>query len=695
MAHKHNHTFMKKLLVLILPLSVATYLLAYQIDNSDYSTFTGDSTTLSPDLRHEKVDMLVTSILSNYHYSKKELDDEFSSNMYDQYIKSLDNNKIYFLAEDINRFEKYRYKLDDYLKSGELDHAFEMFNRFREEFNYRNDKVYEILQQDFDFTIEEYYQSDREEAAWASSEEELDDLWRKIVKDQALSLKLSGKETSEIREILTKRYQNLDKNMSQVNNEDVFQIYMNAFATVFDPHTAYFSPRTSENFHISMSQSLEGIGARLQMENDYVKVAEVIPGGPAFKSKMINEGDLIVAVGQGEDEEMVDVVGWRLDDVVALIRGPKGTTVRLSVLPAETGVKGLPVEIILVRDKIQLEDQKPTSRVFDWKSDGKSFQLGVITIPSFYMNWEAMQSGDKDYGSTTRDVRELITEMQENEKIDGLVIDLRMNGGGSLTEAIELTGLFIEDGPVVQVKNSNGSIDVADDPDPKMLYDGPLAVMVNRFSASASEIFAGAIQDYKRGIIIGEQTFGKGTVQNLMNLDKYMPSSDEKLGELKITLAKFYRVNGSSTQHRGVDPDIHFPSAFSADEFGESSQPFALPWDQIQSTDYNSYNYISSQLLVNLNKRYKNRLESDAELKRLIQEVEDITEDRKKTLLSLNEEERKAEREAAEERRKARMALTGTIQSEIHELDSQDELKDAYLRETLNLTADMIVIMNS
>lgn len=695
MAYKHNHTFMKKLLVLILPLSVATYLLAYQIDSSEFSSFQGDSTVLTPDLRHEKVDMLVTSILSNYHYSKKDLNDELSSSMYDQYIKSLDNNKIYFLAEDINRFENYRYQMDDFLKSGDLEHAYEMFNRFREVFEERNNKVYEILQQDFDFTIDEYYQSDREDAAWASTQEELDDIWRKIIKDQALSLKLTGKEMPEIREILTKRYQNLDKNMSQVNNEDVFQIYMNAFATVFDPHTAYFSPRTSENFHISMSQSLEGIGARLQMENDYVKVAEVIAGGPAFKSKVINEGDLIVAVGQGEDEEMVDVVGWRLDDVVALIRGPKGTTVRLSILPAETGVNGLPVDITLERDKIKLEDQKPTSKIFDWKSEGKNLKLGVITIPSFYMDFEAMQSGNQDYGSTTRDVRELISQMQEKDKIDGLVIDLRMNGGGSLTEAIELTGLFIEEGPVVQVKNANGSIDVADDPDPKLVYDGPLAVIVNRFSASASEIFAGAIQDYKRGIILGEQTFGKGTVQNLMNLDKYMPSSDDKLGELKITLAKFYRVNGSSTQHRGVDPDIHFPSAFSAEEFGESSQPFALPWDQIQSTDYQQFEFITSQLINDLNKRYNKRLSKDPELKKLIQEVEDITEDRKKTLLSLNENERKAEREAAEERRKARMALTGTIQSEINETNSKDELKDAYLRESLNLTADMIVIMNS
>ncbi len=367
----------------------------------------------------------------------------------------------------------------------------------------------------------------------------------------------------------------------------------------------------------------------------------------------------------------------------------------MSVLPAETGVNGIPIEITLVRDKIKLEDQKPTSKIYDWKNNGKALKLGVITIPQFYMDFEAMQKGNKDYGSTTRDVRDLIANMQENDDIDGLIIDLRMNGGGSLTEAIELTGLFIEEGPVVQVKNSDGSIDVADDPDPKMEYDGPLAVMVNRFSASASEIFAGAIQDYKRGIILGDQTFGKGTVQNLMNLDKYMPSSDEKLGELKITLAKFYRVNGSSTQHRGVDPDIHLPSAFSAEEFGESSQPFALPWDQIKATDFETYDHITTQLLAQINKRYKKRLNSDSELKKLIQEVEEINEERKQTLVSLNESERKSKRDAAEERRKARMALTGTIESEIHEINSSDELKDAYLRESLNLTADMIVIMNS
>jgi carboxyl-terminal processing protease len=695
MAKKQKHTFMKKLLILILPLSVATYLLAYQIESSDLQSLPGDSTSLSADLRHEKVDMLVTSILSNYHYSKKDLNDELSSNIYDQYIKSLDNNRVYFLAEDINKFENYRYKLDDYLKSGELDHIYEMFNRFKVEFNRRNKKVNEILQQDFDFSKEEYYQSDREDAAWATSEEELDEIWRKIIKDQALSLKLTGKEMSEIRDILKKRYDNLYKNMSQVNSEDVFQIYMNSFATVFDPHTAYFSPRTSENFHISMSQSLEGIGARLQMENDYVKVAEVIAGGPAFKSKKISEGDLIVGVAQGKEEEIVDVVGWRLDDVVALIRGPKSTTVRLSVLPAETGVNGLPEEIILVRDKIKLEDQKATSKIYNWNKEDKSFKLGVITIPSFYMDFEAMQKGNKDYNSTTRDVKRLINEMSEKEKIDGLIIDLRMNGGGSLTEAIELTGLFIEDGPVVQVRNSNGNVDIAEDPDPSIVYNGPLAVMVNRFSASASEIFAGAIQDYKRGLVLGEQTFGKGTVQNLMNLDKYMPGSDEKLGELKITLAKFYRVNGSSTQHKGVNPDIAFPSAFSAEEFGESSQDFALPWDQIKSTDYQQFNYITPDLLETLSKNYKFRLNNDPEMKKLIQEINDLTEDRKQTLLSLNEKERKAAREAAEERKDARMALTGTIHSEIHEKDNTEEIEDAYLRESLNLTADMIVIMNS
>ena len=689
-----EHQFMKKILILILPLSIATYLLAYQIEDTHISASI-DSTYISPTEHQQKVGLLVGNILKNYHYRKTALNDSLSSVVFNRYLASLDNNKIYFLDSDVDQFEKYRYKIDDYLKKGELGPAYEMFNLFRKRFYERNQRVYSILDQEFNFNSEEYYQTDRENAEWPDTEDEVNELWKKIIKDQALSLKLAGKEWNEVIEVLEKRYKTLEKNIDQVNSEDVFQIFMNAFAESFDPHTAYFSPKTSENFRISMSQSLEGIGAVLQMDNDYVMVKEVIAGGPAFKSKKIHKGDHIVGVAQGETGEMVDVIGWRLDEVVQLIRGPKGSLVRLSIIPAELGINGIPVEIKIVRDKVKLEEQKPVKEVIEWDKNGKLYHLGVITIPSFYMDFEEYKKGNENYNSTTRDVRRLLKELN-NENVDGLIVDLRMNGGGSLTEAIELTGLFIPDGPVVQVKNANGSVDVADDPDPEFIYQGPLAVVVNRFSASASEIFAAAIQDYKRGVVIGEQTFGKGTVQNLLDLSRFMPKEEDPLGEMKITLAKFYRINGSSTQHRGVNPDIILPSAFNAEEFGESAHPNALPWDKIKSTDYTSFEYVTNDLVKNLQIEYRQRINSDPELKELIKEIEQLKESRNKTLVSLNEEIRKKERQDAEKSKELRMKLTDLGDAEGLEVQQKNkEIKDAYLREGLNIMADMIAYMNS
>jgi carboxyl-terminal processing protease len=694
-AKKLNH--MKKFIILLFPLSIATYLLGFESESFSYFQPGDTLSVLEPEKNHRQVQELAVNILDRFHYRKTDLNDSLSSVIFDRYLQSLDQGKMYFLQSDIKNFEKYRYRMDDFLKTGNLKPAYEIFNTLRKNVFERNEFVLNLLEEEFDFTIDESLKVDRKNEPWPATKEEADELWRKIVKDQALAQKMTGKEWPEIADILRKRYQNLQKSFLQLESEDVFQFYLNAFAESYDPHTSYFSPKTSDNFRISMSQSLEGIGARLQMENDFVKVMEVIPGGPAFKSKLLHNGDRIVGVAQGDDGEMMDVVGWRLDDVVQIIRGPKGTKVRLSVIPAELGVSGTPITINLVRDKVKLEDQVPQKEILSYKHGDKTYRLAVITIPSFYMNFEEMQQGIEDYNSTTRDVRILLAEL-EQDQVDGLIVDLRSNGGGSLTEAIELTGLFVQEGPIVQVRNANGSVDIANDPNPGVSYKGPLAVLVNRFSASASEIFAGAIQDYKRGIIIGEQTFGKGTVQNLVDLNRYMGIPNANFGQMKITLAKFYRINGSSTQNKGVIPDIILPSPFDADEFGESSLKNALPWDQISSTRYRELDMVSKDLLASLKKNHNNRMKTDSDFKELIKEIESMKKERQKGLVSLQEAKRLQEKKEAEESKKTRLKLTGGLEDEEEETQAEvqkkrrdaSEVKDAYLKESLNVLVDMV-----
>ncbi len=692
---------MKIILILLFPLSIGTYLLGFESDEFVLTQHNDTIPVLAPEKGHKQVQELAMNILDRFHYRKANLNDSMSSVIFNHYLESLDQGKLYLLQSDVEKFEQYRYKLDDFIKDGNLYPAYEIFNTLRFKILERNNYVYDLLSTEFDFTIDEELILDRKDEPWPASKEEADELWRKIVKDQALSLKLTGKEWPEIVDILTKRYKNLEKSFMQIESEDVFQFYMNAFSGTYDPHTSYFSPKTSDNFKISMSQSLEGIGARLQMDNDYVKVMEIIAGGPAFKGKLLHSGDRIIGVAQGDDGEMVDVVGWRLDDVVQLIRGPKDTKVRLSVLPAEQGVNGTPITLHIIRDKVKLEDQVPTKEILSYKQGDKTHRIGVIAVPSFYMNYEDMQQGIEDYNSTTRDVKKLLVEL-EKENVDGLIIDMRSNGGGSLTEAIELTGLFIQEGPIVQVRNANGSVEVANDPDPGIYYKGPLAVMVNRFSASASEIFAGAIQDYKRGIIIGEQTFGKGTVQNLVDLNRYMGVPDENHGQLKITLAKFYRVNGASTQHRGVIPDVILPSAFDPDEFGESSQDNSLPWDQISSTQYREVNLVTKDVLASVKKNHDQRMKNDEDFKALIKDLDAMKKERKKGVVTLQEEKRLQARKEAEESKETRLKLVGGIEEITDELPEDekedkpvkrrnaDDIKDAYLKESMNVMVDMI-----
>ena len=687
---------MKKLFLLLVPFVALLSFIPYDgsVTNGHFDLSIGDSTRLEPKPHYSEEIKLVTQILGTYHFKKIQLDDSLSSVILDEYIATLDNNKSYFLQSDIDSFEKHRFKIDDYSREGMLWHAYDIYDVFRQRFEERMAYVQDtLLYYEYDYTIDEYYNTDRSESNWSSSRSELNDLWRKLIKSQQLNLRLNGKELEDIQETVKKRYERFEKAISQYTSEDIFELYLNTVAEAFDPHTNYFSPRTSDRFQQNMSLSLEGIGARLQLDNDYTKVVQVLPGGPAEKSGLVHEDDRIVGVAQGENGEMVDVIGWRLDDVVQLIKGPKGTTVRLEILPAESGVNGPSSIIQLVREKIKLEDQQAEAKIVPITQGGRDFKVGVVTLPSFYMDFEAYQNGDPNYNSTTRDVKKLVEELKR-EGIDGLMIDLRNNGGGSLAEAIDLTGLFIKDGPVVQVKTSANKIEVGEDENPELVFDGPMAVLINRFSASASEIFAGAIQDYQRGVVVGEQTFGKGTVQSVIDLSRYIKVPEgEKVGQLKLTLQKFYRVTGSSTQHLGVSPDVNLPSAFDADEFGESSNASALPWDQIKGTKFNMTKDVSSQLLAKLNDGYSQRLKSDADLKELVAETSELKATLAKTTISLNEKMRKAEMEEAEKRKMERQAnnLSGTKLNKegTQKEDSIDE-NDKYLKEGIIILTQVI-----
>jgi carboxyl-terminal processing protease len=666
------------------------FALAVFTSSMAFGGYPADTVRLKPKTVYGKEAKVVAYILDNNHYRRITLNDSLSSVILDNYILNLDNNKTYFTAKDLMAFEKYRRNIDDMTREENVDLAYEIYAVFRQRFNERMKYVTEnLVNQTFDYTATEFYETDRDKETWCKSEAELNDLWRRLIKSQALSLKLAGKTQEEINKTLKERYDRFVKSILQFTTEDVFSLYMNSITEAYDPHTNYLSPRAADQFKQSMSLSLEGIGARLQTENDYTKVAEVITGGPADKSKLIQANDRIVAVGQGENGELVDVIGWRIDEVVKLIKGPKGTTVRLSILPVESGVNGPPKIISLVRDKIQLEDQRAKKTVINYEKEGKPTKMGVITLPSFYMDFEAYQKGDPNYTSTTRDVKKLIEELK-TEKIDGLVLDLRNNGGGSLSEAIDLTGLFIKDGPVVQVKNSMNKIEVGVDENPSIAYNGPIVVMTNRFSASASEIFAGAIQDYHRGVVVGESTYGKGTVQTVVHLDRLM-NEKEPVGELKITFQKFYRVTGSSTQHKGVTPDIKLPTALDPEQFGESSSKSALPWDEIRGTLFQKTPVISAKVLANLNKTYEERLKTDNGLHKLVAETEEVRKSFRETKLSLNEQARRKEMEdAALDRGQTKLDTKLVGKEEPAVKTNISDVDDEYLREGLFILSDLI-----
>ena len=651
---------------------------------------------LSPADRHERATEVILHIIKTSHYKKTILNDGLSSDIYDNYLESLDPNRNFFTQEDINRFEQYRFRLDDALDNTELDPAYEIFRRYREIVEERSNYALQLLENNFDFTVDEDYLFDRRDEPWALDTKALNEIWRQRIKNDILNLRLTKKEEAEIKDTLSKRYARLKTSSFQIDANDIFQSFINAYTTAIEPHTSYFSPRASENFDISMSLSLEGIGAVLRSENDYTIVNEVVPGGPANLGGELQAEDKIIGVGQSGDGEIVDVIGWRLDDVVDLIRGSKGTVVRLELLPKDAGPDGPSKIIAITRDKIKLEEQAAKSSVIELPDSAG--RIGIIEIPNFYSDFAAQARGDAEYISTTRDVRKLLAKLG-TEHIDGIIIDLRSNGGGSLSEALELTGLFIETGPIVQTRDSTGRVEISYDPDPNVEYGGPLAVLVDRNSASASEIFAGAIQDYHRGIIIGEPTFGKGTVQTIIDLNRIVRIKGEDLGRLKTTIMQFFRISGGSNQHKGVIPDITYPTYTHTEDTGERSLDHALPWDQV-----NPARFVTASAPINnytkVKVAHEQRIKGDRLFQLLLEEIELSYEASNTKVVSLLESRRKSERdELIHDRLKIKNEIR-KIQglepipenADLEELedDEEEEPVDILLNEAANVLYDLI-----
>ena len=607
---------------------------------------------------HQRAVELINYFIQRYHYRTAQLNDDLSSQILDRYIETLDANRSYFLATDIERFEQMRFHVDDYLRKQELDHIFELFDLYRERAIDRAEFSMRILSEGFDLNIPESFRFNRSTSPWPTDQAQLDDIWRRRVKNDYLSLKLAGQPHDDILKTLGDRYRQLSRRTKQITSTDVFETFINAYITSVEPHTSYFSPRSTENFKIRMSLSLEGIGAVLQTENEYTVVRRIVAGGPAELSQLLNAGDRIISVGQNEDRPLVDVIGWRLDDVVDLIRGPKSTVVRLKILPLQEGPDASGRIISIVRDTIRLEEQAAQKSVISVDRGDHVYRIGVIDLPTFYVDFDGRSSGQADYRSTTRDVARLVKELQA-ENIDGLIIDLRGNGGGALTEATTLTGLFIEQGPIVQVKDAKGRVRVKHDSDPTIIYRGALAVLVDGNSASASEIFAGAIQDYGRGIVIGEPTYGKGTVQNLVDLDRYARNKDEKLGQLKFTIAQFFRINGDSTQHKGVVPDILLPTARDDTERGERGLENALPWQQVDSARYSPFDQSDlSAALSNIRSLHQTRVADDPGFEFLLSNQTLDNEIAALEVVSLLESKRQVERT---QRQSVRDSLTTAL----------------------------------
>jgi carboxyl-terminal processing protease len=615
----------------LISLAVAAYALTPQDKINDKQSFQN---------KNQDITLEIIRKLDRKHFLSLDVDNALSSKFLDNYLDKLDSNKAFFYQSDIDEINQYRDRLDDQLKDGDNTAGFVIYQRFKQRLSERLEKVIDLLQNDsvtFDFSKDESIEDNAENKVWLTSAKEGDEYWRKRIKSFLLSQKISGESPDKARKQLIKRYENQLVRISKNSDDDVYEIYINAFAELYDPHTSYLAPRTAENFIINMSLSLEGIGAVLQTEDEHTKVVRLVTGGPAHKQGQLQAADRITGVAQGDEGDVVDVIGWRLDEVVSLIRGPKDSIVRLQVNPSDAAQKGLK-EIRIKRDKVKLEDQAAQKAILTLPGEnGSEFKVGVINIPTFYVDFEAYNNRDPNYRSTTKDVLRLLGEL-EAEGIDGLLLDLRNNGGGSLREATSLTDLFIGKGPVVQI--GNGTRNNAEFSRSEPYYRGPLVVMINRLSASASEIFAGAIQDYQRGLIVGSQSFGKGTVQSLTPLDSK--------GDIKITESKFYRVSGDSTQHRGVIPDISFPELLDDKEIGESSYETALAWSKTRPVKYSQYLPIP-QLLAPLEESHSSRILNDPDFLYLTEQKNLFDQFGSRTLISLNEKVRLKEKNGFEQ----------------------------------------------
>jgi len=595
---------------------------------------------------------LAAEVLARFHYKSIPFDAALSAKIFDKYLKSIDSEKVFFLQSDIDQIASARDKLGDAILAENLTAPFAIFNLYVRRAADRFAYARSLLSKGFDFQQNESYQYGREKEPWPKFETEMRDLWHKRVKNDWLRLKLAGKDDKSIYLTLDKRYENSLKRIGQLTSQDAFEAFMNAFTTSIEPHTNYLGAQAAEEFDISMRLSLVGIGAVLAEKDDFATIRELVPGGPAALSGQLNPGDRIISIAQGEGGIMTDVMGWRLQETVALIRGAENSRVILEVLPADASPDGKHRLVTLVRKKIRLEEQAAKKSVLTVKDGNATRHVGVISLPSFYEDFNARQQGHQDFKSATRDVTRLLEELKK-EKVDSVLIDLRNNGGGSLTEAVELTGLFIDKGPVLQQRDANGAITVESDTDAGVAWDGPLGVLINRGSASASEIFAAAIQDYGRGLIIGHPSFGKGTVQTVISLDQIAESEKPQFGNLKLTVAQFFRINGGTTQLRGVTPDILFPAGFDAEDFGESSFDNALPWAQIKAADYSIVGDLKV-LLPTLLTRHGVRIKNDRDFQFLHEDIEELKVLRDKNLISLNEAERIRERNAREVRISAR-----------------------------------------
>jgi carboxyl-terminal processing protease len=671
---------------------------------------------LEPDEQQVIVCKKIAELITNYNYKKVELNDSISTIVYNRYIKSLDENHSYFLASDIKDFEKYKTVLDDDIKEGNLNDAFYIFNVFQKRYIEHVNYSLARLNKSFDFDKKESFVYDRDKLPWPANQAEMDDMWGQRVKYDLLNLKIASPDMAKNKEVLKKRYENLLSQANKLSNQDVFQYFMDAFTEAIDPHTNYFNPSNAANFNIEMSRQLEGIGASLLVENEYVTIKSIVPGGPADKSKQISIDDRIVGVAQGKEGEFQNVVGWRVENAIAIIRGTKGTTVKLEILPAGASAGSKPKVVEMVREKIILKDQSAKKEIRTYNNNGKAVKIGVISIPAFYIDYNDYKAGNPNYKSTTHDVKLLLDSLKQ-ENVDGVVIDLRENGGGSLMEAIELTGLFIKSGPVVQVRDTKDQVDVEKDEDPSVTYSGPLGVLVDRFSASASEIFSGAIQDYGRGLILGTQTYGKGSVQNAIDLDRILGSpirdkikdlagnvagtkkmkvstgSQSTYGQLNLTIAKFYRISGSSTQHKGVMPDIQFPSLIPLDKYGEDTEPSAMPFDVIEKSDFTKAGDFTA-VLPQIKKMHDQRMASSDSYKYMLEDIADFKKHENESSVTLNEADLKKQRDADEqkalERNNLRRVALGLPALKKGDKRPKDEDLDFVKREVGQIMTDYI-----